>query len=251
MRFNQITEDDFLSTKQHAINGAKLAKWIKDDCQPYLSTGATLFRGQNFYKDKIFDTSDALRCKVSSNRSSVDSSSELVSYLNSMYQMAGSPVRRNNCIFCSRSQHSTASYGDTFIIFPIDEFDAIWHNDILDAYTQFESSPIDSLEYYSLDPDDMHLVDERVVKKLEGTELNKDSPAYKEMWDTYYRQEHQVVLATYGDLDFDKMASKFVKGFQTDLRSSDVVAEVEVMVKCDQYYAVRPFFFEKYVKEHL
>ena len=112
-----------------------LAEAIFSECGPYInSSKRTLYRG-------IGDDDEPQhhqRLKVNKNRIPLDSSDELTSALNALYGQTGSPVTRNNCIFTTTDERAANNYGNTFVVFPIGEYHALWNNEIDDAYLVFE-----------------------------------------------------------------------------------------------------------------
>ena len=112
-----------------------LAEAIFNECGPYInSSKRTLYRGIGDDDEPKYHQ----RLKVNKNRIPLDSSDELTSALNALYGQTGSPVTRNNCIFTTTDECAANNYGNTFVVFPIGEYHALWNNEIDDAYLVFE-----------------------------------------------------------------------------------------------------------------
>ena len=54
-----------------------------------------------------------------------------------------------------------------------------------------------------------------------------------------------------GWLDYDKIAAKFQNSFNTDLSAAKIKPLVEVLIKCDKYYAINTRFYNHHVREKL
>lgn len=110
--------------------GILIAETLGRDSAKFLNYGTHLYRGisqstgrwRPFFKDIGHQ-----------NRVASGVSIDLEKSLDAMAEIIKSPVRRRNATFTYTTEYSAAEYGDSYLIFPIGDFDVLWNTRIFDA----------------------------------------------------------------------------------------------------------------------
>lgn len=178
----------------------EIAHIIRKDCQPYLQSRETLYRGLPIHDLKF------AKLKGNKNRKPANSPIEFHDFMNDVFAKIGSKVNRSNSIFASGNYGEAARYTynkntkkekrDPYVIFPIGDFNTIWSNDIQDF--------MELLYYYETD------------LEINVTDIDIDKFISEYKWHTnlgrdYYNGDSEIMI----DVDYyyvlDKNIFKSIK----------------------------------------
>ncbi len=248
-----LTEIEFDEAQQQLEEVAEL---IKRDCQPWLKeAGKNLFyrgldsKSSGGYLKPLFDTDLFLKGSVRNDRRPKDSPNWLHDALNDYFiSKVGVPLRSAS-LFVAADYGLASNYGKTYMIFPIGNFNYAWSKHTADpAYEMFMSAAHDNT------PPSQTTAAEAISKNFMAF-LKKEKPnEYKEA----YGDIEEWISAAHTEKfeDENDAWAKFIKKFikENDLwlfnqrlkdAASNKYKEHEVMVVCDQYYAVSAMYKEK------
>lgn len=247
-----LTEIAFDEAQQQLEEVAEL---IKRDCQPWLKeAGKNLFyrgldsKSSGGYLKPLFDTDLFLKGSVRNDRSPKDSPNWLHDALNDYFiSKVGVPLRSAS-LFIAADYGLASNYGKTYMIFPIGNFNYAWSKLTADpAYEMFMSLAND----YSAPS--QTVAAEKITKQFMEF-LKKENPHEYDEADGDIEEWIRITTQDlgHGESTWAKFIMKFIKEndlwlFNEGLRyaASKKYKEHEVMVVCDQYYAVSAMYKEK------
>ena len=143
MRYHEIAEEPSSPAKRKKTQAQKLKVYadIVDKCKPYLQeihwnvAEVVMYRG--LLNSKGFEArgmdAGIKQARLSSRRPR-DSSQEVHDDMNVFFDKNyGHPYRDG--VFVSGRRSEAGSYGEAYAIFPVGEYDYIWHPDVTDLLT--------------------------------------------------------------------------------------------------------------------
>jgi hypothetical protein len=209
-----LTEADF--------NTDKVVSMIKKDCGPFLNeiskVRRPLWRGSKTSKG------DFAKVKTRTDRLPLDTGIEVHKLLDAMfYRKFGWPARSQSVI-CTNTFTEAAIYGNIYTIYPIGKFDVIWAKDLSDVghiipfwADNMVKNPIKAAKDYNSWPEH--------VKKYGKIQI-EGATADDISWQ----------LTTVFDKIMENELRYFIKGNLSRALKSNM--NIEIMVKCDEYYLV-------------
>ena len=225
MRLNEIHNTDLkLSNRVMNDNFNKIFK----SCQPFLNRIDNEVKYYPMYRGLKIPKTVEIGVKAArlTNRTPKDSSPLIHDSFNRVFnEQYGHPYR--NGVFASGDYHTAAAYGDgVYAIFPIGEFDYIWHEEIKDLYVMLAERGNDlTYEYARLTHD-----------------INPEDENFEEEFDKF------VGEIDYGDLL--EFAIKKYGDYHTQSSYDDLTAGIscraEIMVWTPKYYVMKPEYLEPF-----
>jgi hypothetical protein len=221
--FKQFLMEDDAS----AVTPIEAVKYVVEHCQDFLKetrfhishnasfaaiASPLLYRGLGG-----FSRTQGYVLSGSRTRTPIDSSHEMTETLDTYFTKHYNFPYRKQGVFCSGSEGSAFNYGNAFIIFPTDNYNSVWSNEIEDAYTAFDWSKGGEVPNMA-----RHIcADMGVDNPFESDEI---SPAYqRHIWyEILYAWLEKHHPYTDGDL-LQGMASK---------------VKPEIMLRCKEYVAI-------------
>ncbi len=146
MRLNEISyKPKDINLQNPAGSIAAIQEFIEANCQPWLkeSKGKYVYRGLN---KNVYAHMQVFTRNVRQNRKPRDSTEMMQNFFNTIIGIAGGIANRTNSMFVYGSPMPTSSYGHTFYVFPIGDFNytwsTVWHdwyNDRVAFYSEYET----------------------------------------------------------------------------------------------------------------
>lgn len=125
------------NTKEHSSYSRFLA-----DCSESIvamqEAKKFLYRGLNLAEEY-----DVFKGRSRKNREAKDTSNKMQKAMDDLYMKAGFKALRSNSIFCSSEYNTAESYGDVYIIFPVNGFSFTWSPKIYDFYNDMMKADIE------------------------------------------------------------------------------------------------------------
>ena len=236
--FKQFLAEDDASS----VTPLEAAKYVVEHCQDFLKeinfnishnenyariSSPMLYRGMgNFALNKGYVLSGARP------RTPIDSSKDLTETLDEYFKKRFGYEYRKKGVFCSGSGGFAGNYGNVFLIFPTDGFDAIWSEEIEDAYT--------ALDYRKNG-------ETPVFARRICLAMNEDNPFANEelgeddQWKEWYRIVWQWLEEHHPYKDADILNGMLCK------------VKPEIMLRCKEYVAIPRdgAFMHEFVEEML
>lgn len=214
MRFHHITEQG-KTANEHA-------NLILNNCEKFLRYHQPLYRGIPISVE--FD-----KVKTNRDRIPTHSSYDLTEALNKSYEMAGSSVSRNECVFTTNLTVQAMDYGNLYYVFPIGDFEVLWNTEMSDAYDYFDQAGM-SLTYKS---------------------FPSNTPKY--ILEKYERGDNRTkahIIRDYAVFDAEKIHEKLGKYYNNDL-SKIGTYEGEVLIDVEEYYLVSGRYFDYQLSDYI
>lgn len=130
--YNYINEQEFNQREQDIIE-------YLEDCKPFLkdwkkcNTDDLLMSGRKRMDNYFIG-------KVRKNRRPMNTKKEMHDKLDDLFNEKFGVKPRSNSLFCTAVYDVAGSYGDAFVIFPIEEYKIIWSKDVDDLFMRLGSS---------------------------------------------------------------------------------------------------------------
>ena len=236
MRLVDITEQKIIDVsydkKGDYLSSLEIAEVVRKDCKKFLQYKIELFRGTEDTNDQF------LYVEPHEFRNPLNSSHELTEVLNDIYEDIGSNVTRNNSVFTTTNIYEANSYGNLYLVFPIGDFDVLWNENIEDSFVEFEMGD-GAAEKWKTIPE-YHIDDvaeeARLILMNEWGYL-EDTAEYNDFFQDAFKEAYDRMLDTAGVYNIAKIKNTYEKYFHHDLSKQPY--KVEVMVKCNSYYAIK------------
>ncbi|AUZ94875.1 hypothetical protein FDI40_gp063 [Agrobacterium phage Atu_ph07] len=120
-------------TETAELNDNNVAEFIRKKCQPYLRMNPD-FNNNPLYRG-ISSSEPIIVSAIRTDRKPLDTDLETHNKIVKELSNRGIKANRDNSIFCSGDSDVPYTYGNTYVIFPIGEFDFTWNPKILDMTT--------------------------------------------------------------------------------------------------------------------
>jgi hypothetical protein len=193
---------------------------IRNECRPFLSqSDAPLWRGLDLDSPSVKRLSDnVLYGKVRKDRRAKDSDAHFSKVINDFLKKQSGIDYRSQSLFTTFSQGVAASYGNrALMIFPVGNFNYAWSDILKDPYGNIELEPA---AYW---PRPLNTL---ALAKMEAEEITEDD----------LEKDIELKATIFADVIRDMDTLYY---YDEGLRSA-AKTNSEIMIHCDNYYAVLP-----------
>jgi hypothetical protein len=218
--FKQFLNEESLGD----LDQRELVKMIRHDCHEFLKEAGDVnfLKGEVLLRGMKIPTSKIDRLTTIKDRSPKDSSPRLMRTLDSYFEKNYHTSFRKNSVFCTNDANEAGSYGPLFYIFPIGKFEYAWSPSIIDAWIFFENC--------------FHPRGLKEICKTLGLDFRMfqrgDS---RQAGDPANAEWYQIIS------DYLEAAKpyKVNEGLETFLKIKNAQDQVEIMIHCNEFYAIR------------
>jgi hypothetical protein len=174
---------------------------------------------------------ELIKLDVRKDRVPKDSSHELTKVMNNYFVQATGIPFRSESIFVTANYYASLVYGDPYMVFPIGNIKTAFSEKISDAWVTFEEGL--NLEDATV-PSSISEFDARIVTdSLNAIGVHTTQARRILSLEKALRNNHQIYYKFIAEL---LSRGNFFKFNEID---NDVIADQEIMVACDSYYAYK------------
>ena len=232
----------FINESNQPISIDDFKKSFKNDCKEWFKNNSInnlLFRGIKNETKEIF------KGKVLKNRKPKDSAQSLHDFYNKIFIKKFKILLRSQSLFCVQTPIMTVPYGQRYIIFPINN------------YTLYGSNLIKDLYLYNENIYDFHIMmDDFKNKSLDSLSLFYKKFQNNDKWNELFFYVDQVKnkwitdkwwidknnLENILNSHYEKYKNDLIKdeidSYKKSKKISSFDKNSEIMVYCDEYYAI-------------
>lgn len=238
------------------FNPEAVSVQILNDCQQFLhevewQSDHVLFRGTSNRPSGKYDRN------LTKSRNPKNSSREMHNFFIRLYNDLGITANRSNSLFCTGDSTDAQSYGDLYVIIPLDPFEFSWMDFVKDLY-------LDDFGFIPEIVDNKVIIDfildlEKTKKTLEVIKfipaqykdkyqywppatkrkfLNKYLPSFKKELILNYIDLYEQ-LANPAVWDLDHAIKYFKPHIHTTNLERGLASGNEILIKCNEYWALR------------
>ena len=186
--YNYLTEQELSSSNYLQI--------IEEKCKPFLSD---VKKAKRFLLSGKRSSKVVFQREVRKNRKPKDTSKTIHDLANVYFKDKFGVEARNKSIFCTGDLSETGRYGDTYLIFPVGEYEIIWSPKVKD-FT-------------------VHVTDKKNFKK-------------------YSKAYHKIGTEEEREKQLNQFIKDIVDTYKTGDLKKAIKSKNEIMLICEEYIAV-------------
>ena len=209
---------------------------IKKECSLYLKNnkGNILYSGRDF-NDII------VKSKVRKDRRPLSTSRKTHNNLDKIFNDIFGVRLRSESVFCTLNYRVANSYGRPYVIFPIGEYTFYWSTVLNDLYTKIK-------DFYTITnllvDDDYSLFILYYISNKEDYIKNKSDEKIIDILKTNHGYEEEDAINLLKELkkkidtDYNFVKKEIKSLYVSDKMLDETLDDEEIMLVCDEYYAI-------------
>ena len=205
---------------------------VFDKCKPYIDMLKSCDDQRLLYRGVFEEDISIKEINHKWNRDPVDTPSHIHEVLNKEFKISFGWNARNGvfCYFKTARKHQLSGYGaETYMLFPIGEFEYLWSPKIYDLFGDYE---MEMTGYYV--PEDV--IEDDWLEHLDGKK------GTEEEYETFFNMRQEIY-----EEDFFEELKRIVKTYLSHgLCNCDQTREISI--KCDKYFLISDEYFEQIQK---